>query len=133
MNLYSKIDGTLLHAYVRVNHITEQRQDISPPEEFLQVSSFIINEGKTYRPHKHIPCEKQVTMTQESWVIVRGSVQVTYYDIDDTVLEVVNLYAGDITITYYGGHNYMARENDTIIYEFKTGPYNGQQADKVFI
>ena len=40
---------------------------------------------------------------------------------------------GDCSITLYGGHTYEALEEGTLVYEFKTGPYEGQELDKRFI
>jgi len=40
---------------------------------------------------------------------------------------------GDCSITFCGGHNYMCLEDDTLIYEAKTGPYLGVEKDKTFI
>ena len=39
----------------------------------------------------------------------------------------------EATFTFEGGHNYEIQENDTRILEYKTGPYLGQEHDKVFI
>jgi hypothetical protein len=36
-------------------------------------------------------------------------------------------------MTFRGGHNYYILEEDTIVYEYKTGPYLGQDLDKEFI
>jgi hypothetical protein len=36
-------------------------------------------------------------------------------------------------MTFRGGHNYLILEDDTIVYEYKTGPYLGQELDKVFL
>ena len=36
-------------------------------------------------------------------------------------------------MTFEGGHNYEALENNTVVYEYKTGPYTGIENDKVFI
>ena len=43
------------------------------------------------------------------------------------------LNQGDASFTLYGGHNYQILEDDTIVYEYKTGPYEGQKLDKTFI
>ena len=77
--------------------------------------------------------EKTTNIAQESWVVIKGLVEVTFYDIDDTILDKVILNPGDVSITYRGGHNYKILSDDTLVYEFKTGPYLGQQYDKVFI
>ena len=47
---------------------------------------------------------------------------------NDTILK-----AGDASFTLYGGHTYEILEEDTLVYEYKTGPYEGQELDKTFI
>ncbi len=133
-DILSKVQpGLLLHRIARGNDINETRQDISPNEEFLQVSTFSLEYRKTFRPHQHIPCNKHVTITQECWIVLAGHVRVSYYDIDGSYIEDVVLGSHDITVTFRGGHTYESLSDDTKIYEIKTGPYNGQSADKVFI
>ena len=55
------------------------------------------------------------------------------YDIDNTIIREEILNAGDCSMTLRGGHNYIALEEDTIVYEYKSGPYYGQVLDKEFI
>jgi hypothetical protein len=100
--------------------------------EFLQVAGLRLTTGDTFRPHKHIPIEKTTNITQESWVVIKGTVAALLYDIDDTLLAEVALNAGDLSITLYGGHTYRC-DDDALVYEFKTGPYLGVEQDKVFI
>ena len=133
---YSKT-GMLLHVVRRLKDAEEQgnfREDIIEPEEHIQCSSLKMDKGKTFKPHKHIyKNTPSWTQAQESWVVIRGSVLCTFYDLDDTVLGGVALYPGDVSFTLHGGHTYEILEDDTIVYEFKTGPYTGQENDKVFI
>ena len=132
--IFSKVEeGLLLHAIYRLEDITEKRNDISPEEEFLQVSTFRLKQGRTFRPHQHIEHIKETNRTQESWVVIKGSVKVMLYDIDKTLVSEEILHHGDCTITFRGGHNYLCLEDDTVIYEYKTGPYQGQKLDKEFI
>jgi hypothetical protein len=70
---------------------------------------------------------------QESWVVIRGMVQVEMYDLDNTLLHTDVLEPGDISVTLEGGHNYLIMADDTLVYEYKTGPYKGQEKDKTFI
>ena len=49
-----------------------------------------------------------------------------------TLLETHILNAGDSSFTLEGGHTYEILEDDTLVYEYKTGPYEGQEKDKVF-
>jgi len=93
-----------------------------------------MEKGKTFKPHKHIFKEgESEVIAQESWVVIKGSVKVILYDLDDTIIKKVILHPGDCSITLKGGHNYEILEDDTVVYEYKTGPYKGQSLDKEFI
>ena len=87
----------------------------------------------TFKPHKHVYCEKTTTIAQESWVVIEGKVKAILYDIDDNIISEEILNAGDCSITLYGGHTYEILEDNTLVYEYKTGPYLGIEADKAFI
>jgi hypothetical protein len=65
--------------------------------------------------------------------VLRGRVKAIFYDLDDEVLCTEELNSGDVSITLYGGHNYEILEDDTLVLEYKTGPYYGQKLDKVFL
>jgi len=127
-------DGRLLHLVYSQDEFTEERTDLVAADQFIQCSFLKMNAGKTFRPHKHIwkqPSFDQ-TIAQESWVVIRGSVKVFFYDTDMTLLETHILKAGDASFTLEGGHTYEILEDDTLVYEYKTGPYEGQAKDKVF-
>ena len=137
-SIYSKKNPEeLLHQYIcRTEEPRKERftrVNLSPEEESLQSSYLVLPEGQTFKPHKHIVHERSMPIAQESWVIIEGSVEVTYYDEDDKIIEKKILKAGESTITYKGGHNYLSLEEETVVYELKTGPYKGQAYDKVFI
>lgn len=131
-------EGVLLHQTYKpgvtsatTNGLT--REDISPAEESIQGAWLIMENGKTFKPHKHIKFMRDMPMAQEAWIVMKGTVKVTYYDLDDNIIQTEVLEEGDATFTYRGGHNYQALEDNTIVYELKTGPYMGQACDKVFI
>lgn len=136
--IYSKIDSKiLLHQINKANLMKEQtkRSDLCPEEEFIQCAFLKFKEEKTFQAHKHIEkkrtYEKQIA--QESWVIIRGRVEVFFYDLDDSFISSYILNEGDASFTFRGGHNYKILEKNTIVYEYKTGPYEGVEYDKVFI
>ena len=133
--IYSKVDPSkLLHLIVRKEEITPGRQDIVPEGNFIQCSILNMEKGKTFRPHKHIWKERtRNVIAQESWVVIQGSVKCIFYDIDNTIIAEPILYPGDASFTLEGGHNYLILEEDTIVYEYKTGPYEGQALDKTFL
>ena len=93
-----------------------------------------MKKGQTFKPHQHIwkDGEKKV-IVQESWVVIRGSVKCIFYDTDGTIIKEPVLNVGDCSITLAGGHTYSILEDDTLVYEYKTGPYKGSENDKIFI
>jgi cupin fold WbuC family metalloprotein len=133
--IYSKVDPTkLLHVVVRKSDMTQNRAEIIPENNFIQCAMLNMEKDKTFRPHKHIWKERtRQVIAQESWVIISGSVRCTFFDIDDSVIAEPVLCPGDASFTLEGGHTYTILEDDTLVYEYKTGPYEGQQLDKVFL
>ena len=133
--IYSKIDpDKLLHIVVRKEDILPGRQDIVSEEHFIQCSILNMPKDKTFKPHKHIWKERtRNVIAQESWIVIRGRVQCTFYDLDDSIIATPVLEVGDASFTLEGGHNYLILEDDTLVYEYKTGPYEGQALDKTFI
>ena len=142
MKLYSKIEpNVLLHLIHRLDDIlsikTENglaRTNVAPETEFLQLATLHMDTGKTFKAHKHIYRDREHSViAQESWIVVKGSVKVFFYDLNDEIIHTDILKAGDCSMTFRGGHNYLILEDDTVVYEYKTGPYEGQKLDKVFI
>ena len=133
--IYSKVEeGKLLHVINRLYEI-EGRSEVVPEDNFIQCATLKMDKGTTFRPHKHITKERQydAQIAQESWVVIKGSVKCVFYDIDDTIIATPVLRSGDASFTLYGGHTYEILEEDTIVYEYKTGPYEGQALDKTFL
>tara|TARA_R100001377_G_scaffold6419_2_gene3480 strand:+ start:840 stop:1256 length:417 start_codon:yes stop_codon:yes gene_type:complete len=133
--IYSKVEPSkLLHIIVKSNDIKPGRTEVVSEEHFIQCALLNMENGKTFQPHKHIwkPGEEQC-IAQESWVVIKGSVKVIMYDLDDSIIEESILEAGDASFTLEGGHTYEILEDGTLVYEYKTGPYKGQELDKVFI
>ncbi len=135
MKIYSRIDkDKLLHIIQRFYDI-EGRTDVAPEDQFIQLATLRMEKGKTFRPHQHIwkPAPREQVIAQESWVIIKGSVKCHLYDTDGELLKEVVIRQGDCSMTFEGGHTYTILEDDTVVYEYKTGPYTGQANDKVFL
>ena len=133
--LFSQVEeGKLLHIINRFDEI-QTRTDVAPETEFLQLATLRMAKGKTFRPHKHIwkPCQNPQVIAQESWVVIQGSVKVFLYDLDDTLIGTEIISQGDCSMTFEGGHTYEILEENTVVYEYKTGPYTGVENDKVFL
>ena len=132
--IYSKVDGRLLHIINRIYDF-QGRKEIIPENNFLQCATLKMERGKTFPPHKHIINDRHYPeqIAQESWIVVKGSVRCKFYDLDDTLIAEPVLRPGDASFTLYGGHTYEILEENTLVYEYKTGPYEGQKLDKQFI
>ena len=138
-NIYSKIKPKkILHIIYKVedfkNIMNGHRKNIIDEKEFLQLSALKMKEGQTFRPHEHIWKKgEDKVIAQESWVVIKGSVKCSFYDLNNNLLCEPILNVGDCSVTLEGGHTYSILEDDTLVYEYKTGPYKGQDEDKVFI
>ena len=132
--IYSKVNpGVLLHVVNRLKDTDSSRLDITPVEQYLQVSLLNMNKGKTFTPHKHIEQIRTTDRAQESWIVFKGRVKAILYDLDDTIIITEELGPGDCSITFQGAHNFECLEDETVVYEYKTGPYQGREKDKVLI
>jgi hypothetical protein len=134
-NIYSNVDvNKLLHVVVRKEDLAPGRVEVVPEDHFIQCALLNMEMGKTFKPHKHIWKERsRNVIAQESWIVIQGSVKCIFYDIDDQIIATTILYPGDASFTLEGGHNYEIQEDNTLVYEYKTGPYEGQSLDKTFI
>ena len=136
IKIYSKTQpGLLLHVINKLSEI-QGRTEIIPEDNFLQCATLELRKNKTFPPHYHIKKERHYKeqIAQESWVVIKGKVKCILYDIDNkTILATPVLEAGDASFTLYGGHTYEILEDNTIVYEYKTGPYEGQALDKRMI
>lgn len=133
--IYSKVEtDKLLHVINRLDEING-RTEVIPEDNFIQCATLKMEKDKTFPPHKHITKDRHYKeqIAQESWVVIKGSVRCILFDIDDQIIATPILYPGDASFTLYGGHTYEILEEDTIVYEYKTGPYEGQSLDKTFL
>ena len=136
---YSKIEPSkILHIVFKkddFNNMNDSfRKDIVDINQFIQLSALKLNKNQTFKPHYHIwkDGEKKV-IAQESWVVISGSVKCSFFDLNEKILAEPILKSGDCSVTLEGGHTYTILEEETCVYEFKTGPYKGQALDKEFI
>lgn len=126
-------EGELCHFVVRTAQL-HGRVDLTNPDWLLQVGVIQGEQGASFRPHVHIPkrVESTTLPTMEAWVVIRGSVTVHYFDESGYPIGFRKIGEGDMTVTIKGGHGFKSDEEFLAI-EFKSGPYLGQQMDKVFL
>jgi len=127
--------GVLNHMIFRredLESLKVGRVDLSEYSEFLQLAAMRIPNQTSFAAHTHldrVPSFDSLR-AQESWIVVAGIVQVDYYDGDDLFQESFKLHPGDVSITFYGGHGYSISDGESLVYEIKSGPYEGREKDK---
>ncbi len=112
-----------------------QRINISPNNEFLQLCYLNYSRDKIFKPHKHFwkKNKEKTRIVQESWIVIKGLAKVKFYDLNDKYLTYKILKPGDVAITYSGGHQLEILKKNTVIYEHKNGPYEGQIKDLTYL
>jgi cupin fold WbuC family metalloprotein len=135
-NIFSKADKeVLLAVIVPFQDFNKPRTEVVPAEEFIQGALVRVNDGDRFRPHRHI--WKQINSphikTQEAWLVLRGVIKVVIFDTDNKIIHTSLLKDGDACFTIHGGHTFECIEDHTCLWEIKTGPYEGQVKDKIFI
>ena len=81
--IFSKVHKEeLLACVIEKPQINNYRQDLSPVNEFLQVSARKFEKEISVAPHKHILNKRKIDRTQEPWIIVSGKVQIQLFDVD---------------------------------------------------
>lgn len=132
--------GVLLHEILRPTKRGSQilelnRIDFSDAKEFLQGAIIEMPANHSFRAHVHLERERSFPnlRAQESWVVIMGQVEVDYFTDSGDFITTEVLGSGDITISFRGGHGYRTLTSDALVYEFKSGPYEGVQVDKSFI
>jgi len=134
IKIYSQVKpGLMTHVSFKTKDAMIFRSDMTSDNEFIQAAFKRDAKGMTYDAHYHIQNERKFSHTQEVWVIMKGRVRVTLYDIDQSYLDTLELVEGSCIITMHGGHAYEIMEDDTIWFEFKNGPYQGRENDKRMI
>lgn len=129
--IYSKVEpDKILCVLVKSSDLSDKRLDLSPETEPMQGAAKSLQKGFYVAPHKHKKVRRETDITQEAWVFLTGSVKAAFYDLDDTKSLEVVLEAGDCALMLNGGHAFEVLEDNTLFYEFKTGPYMGYENDK---
>lgn len=130
-SFFSKIDqNVLLYVVNEYESINQKRRDLSPESECLQASCKRLKKEDSFKPHKHLPLERKTTQTQEAWVVLDGKIHAKFYDLDDTLYSDHILKSGDCVVAFNAGHCFEVLEDNTVLYEFKNGPYYGIVKDK---
>ena len=110
------------------------RLNLVDPKEFLQVSALLLQDEEEFKPHVHIwkNVDLYTSVAQEAWVVIEGKISVQLLDPNSNIVGEATLDIGDCCITLSGGHKYKSIGRSKV-FEFKSGPYLGDEFDKVYV
>jgi len=118
----------LLHVIFNTNEPFENRADLCDNEQWLQVSVINLPASKKVNPHIHNPRPPSASagITQECWIILRGQIKISLFDLDRKLLHQQELSQGHLLVTFYGGHSLECETEGALMIECKNGPYAGR-------
>lgn len=108
------------------HHVTE----LVPQSEPMQALAMALPKGHVVPAHSHVNQERTICTTQETLVILSGSVSVDFYRSNREWVARRVLISGDLVVLLSGGHGLTALSPCRLI-EVKTGPYYGRNLDKM--
>jgi len=129
--IYSKQKNKkLLHIFYRFE-IKKDRINLTPENEYLQASVIRFKNKKVVNSHHHLKHKilNRKRSIQESWILIKGLAKIYYYDTSNKFIKSFIMKPGDVSITLYGGHKLEILKKNTTLYEYKTGPYEGNSKD----
>jgi hypothetical protein len=126
--IYSKIRKKKLLHIVSKKYLKEKKRiDLIDATFPLQVARVNLKKN-TIRPHsnKFKINKKKKNDQNECWIVLKGVLYVSLFDIDKSKIKNLILKRGSILITVGGGHSINKSSKNTEIVEIKLGPYNGK-------
>jgi NMD protein affecting ribosome stability and mRNA decay len=102
-------------------------------ESFIQASTWWYPEGKVLKAHRHVLNTRTIDRTQETVIVLSGSIRIDFYDESNVVFHKETVKAGDICIILTAGHGYYVLEDNTRVVEVKNGPFTSVEKDKELI
>jgi cupin fold WbuC family metalloprotein len=127
---YKKNTVAILHSYLEWK---EGLDFLTPDETFIQAGTWWYPSGKLLKAHRHIFNERTADRTQETVIVLNGSMRIDFYDDDNNVFHQETVKTGDICVILSIGHGYEILENNTRIVEVKNGPFTSVEKDKELI
>ena len=119
----------LIAVVLRAEYEPESIEFLTADDQSLQLGVMRRPRGHVIAPHIHKPVPRTVHFTSEALFIVRGRVEVTFFDNTKAVVAKRELGQGDCVMLITGGHGFRVLEDCKMI-EVKQGPYVGTDFDK---
>lgn len=108
------------------------RVNLTEPDKIIQASLINMSRFESVPNHRHLPIERHTTGTGEGWLVLNGSFEVEIFDINQSRLGKYLLKKYDMILMFNGGHSLHATKKNSILFEFKNGPFKGSDSDKIY-
>jgi hypothetical protein len=128
MEIFSK-KKILIAKIFFFKNLKKDRYDVCPSNQFIQLSTQILDKGRQVKAHSHLNIHRNSNITQEVWLVFSGKIEASIFDLNKKIIKKVILQRGDCLILFRGGHGFKNLSKRTIFYEIKTGPYYGKNKD----
>lgn len=128
-------DGELIAEYGDIREIPHGHSFFGTPDSRIQVIPMRFDEGHVMRARtgvKHTVTIRD-TCTHKILFVYSGALKVDLYDKDNHRVDQRQLTSGQFVICYSAGHRLESLTDDTLILEVKSGPFLGDELDRVFI
>jgi hypothetical protein len=132
INLNSKIHTNLNLCKIVVYGKFNNRTNLTEPSQILQASLIKMTRFQSVPRHEHLSIERYTTGTGEGWLVLNGSFEAEIFDIDQTSLGKYLLKKFDMILMFNGGHSLYATKKNSVLFEFKNGPFKGSDSDKIY-
>ena len=125
-------EGSTLLAYVIKADATRSSTSFFTGDDASFQAGFVVYPaGGSVVAHVHLPVVRTVVGTSELLLVRAGRCIVDLYGEDHTLVASRELGPGDLVLSTGGGHGFRMIE-DTVLFEIKQGPYNGQAEKERF-
>lgn len=126
--------NVILSSYFNSSEVNYERMSMTNNDDLLQVGVTKFSQNFGVKAHKHLPVDRRnLQITQELWILIKGAVTVEIYDVDDSLVKILEMNSGDMLLYKNGGHSFITKSVECILYEVKNGPYFGPGQDKQYI
>ena len=122
--------GTTLVVFVGSETWKDGLTFVTDDTDYLQVGTWLYDEGKKLDRHHHNIVPRQSNLTQECVAVLSGKLLVKIYDLQKKYVTKFNMHPGDFAVFLAGGHEYEILKDRTRIIETKNGPFPGVALDK---
>jgi hypothetical protein len=99
----------------------------SEDKDALQIARWNHPKGYECKAHIHNVRPKTIYMVEEAIFVLSGELEVTFCSPEGEPIAKRLLHEGDICHTLDCGHGYKVLTDDTRVFEFKNGPFPGEE------